>query len=155
MNAIIKSLTLLIFTSLLLTGTALAGDDMKGHDMKGHDTSSSGKFGDLFHESTVNGYMLSYYLMDLRKQKDADQNMDKPHHIMVYIMDKAHKAVTKGKVGFLVKDGRGNSQKAMAMYMSEGFGITADMKEKGTYTIKVKALVGKDKLLDSFEYEMK
>jgi len=160
MNSILKPIIAIIFISLLLTGTALAGDDMKGHDM-----SSSDKVGDLFHESMVDGFMLSYYLMDLRDQKGdtkasghsghAKKDMGKPHHIMVYIMDKNHKPVLKGKVGFMIKDEKGVPQKAMAMYMSQGFGITADMKQKGVYTITAKALVGDVKLMDKFTHEIK
>jgi hypothetical protein len=151
MNRIFKPITALIFFSLILTGTALAGDDMKGHDM-----SSSDKIGTLIHESTVDGFMLSYYLLDLRDQKgNENKEMDKPHHIMVYIMDKKHKPVLKGKVGFMIKDDQGTPQKAMAMYMSKGFGITADMKKKGIYSITAKALLGDVKLMDSFKYETK
>ena len=29
--------------------------------------------------------------------------MDKPHHIIIYIMDKNHKPVIEGKVGFMIK----------------------------------------------------
>ena len=165
MNRILKSIMALIVTSLLLTGSAFAMDSKKGHDMKGHDMSSSDKVGDLFHESMKEGYMLSYYLMDLRDQKGDDKDMshsshgkkemDKPHHIMVYIMDKDHKPVLEGKVGFMIKDNQGNPQKAMAMYMSKGFGITADMKKKGIYSITAKALLGDVKLMDSFTYEVK
>jgi hypothetical protein len=135
-----------------LIGAAFAGDGMKGHDM-----SSSDKIGTLVHESIVDGYMLSYYLMDLRDQKDADKkDMDKPHHIMLYIMDKNHKPVLDGKVGFMIKkDDMAPPQKAMAMYMSKGFGITADMKQKGVYSITAKALLGDIKLMDSFTHEMK
>jgi len=64
-------------------------------------------------ESMQNGYMLSYYLMDLRDQGDdkaadhssgdhashGEKQMDKPHHIMVYIMDQDHEPVTEAKVG--------------------------------------------------------
>jgi hypothetical protein len=160
MNRILKPIITLIFASLLLTSSAFAMEEMKGHDM-----SSSDKIGDLFHESMKDGYMLSYYLMDLREQKSDDKDaahsshgkkdMDKPHHIMVYIMDKNHQPVPKGKVGFIIKNDQGASQKAMAMYMSKGFGITADMKKKGVYSIIVKALVGDAKLMDSFTYEMK
>jgi len=156
MNFNLKPIIVLIFFSMILTGLAFAGDDMKGHDMKGHDMSSSGKIGTLFHESTVDGFMLSYYLMDLRDQKgNENKEMDKPHHIMVYIMDKRHKPVLKGKVGFMIKDGQGTAQKAMGMYMSNGFGITCDMKEKGIYSITAKMLVGDAKLMDSFTHEMK
>jgi hypothetical protein len=155
-----------ILTGLLLsvfcTGFVFAAgsDDMKGHDM-----TTSDKIGDLIHESTVDGYMLSYYLMDLREQKAsdhsgssndmADKEMDKPHHLMVYIMDKNHKPVLKGKVGFMIKDDQGKAQKAMGMFMSKGFGTTADMKKKGIYNITTKAIVGDKKLMDKFNYEMK
>ena len=152
MNRILKPIITIAFTALLLTSVVFASDDMKDHDM-----SSSDKIGDLFHESVVDGYMLSYYLMDLRDQKDADKkDMDKPHHIMVYIMDKDHKPVLEGKVGFMIKkDDMATPQKAMAMYMSKGFGITADMKQKGVYSINAKALLGDAKLMDSFTHEMK
>lgn len=146
-------LTVTIF-ALALAGSAHA---MDGHDM------STDKIGTLFHESMKEGFMLSYYLMDMRDQKDSEtahtahgkKEMDKPHHIMVYIMDKNHKPVVKGKVGFLIKDEAGNAQKHMAMYMSQGFGITADMKKKGRYTITTKALVGDVKLMDSFTHEIR
>jgi hypothetical protein len=157
MNFNLKPIIALIFAALLLTGAAFASDDMKGHDMKGHDMSSSDKVGTLFHESMVDGYMLSYYIMDLRDGKGADKKkLDKPHHIMVYIMDKDHKPVLKGKVGFMIKKGdTAPPQKAMAMYMSKGFGITTDMKQKGVYSITAKALLGDTKLMDSFTHEMK
>jgi hypothetical protein len=142
--------------------TASAMDDS-------HDMDSSDKIGDLFHESMQNGYMLSYYLMDLRNQGDdkaADQSsgdhashgekqMDKPHHIMVYIMDKDHTMVEKAKVGFLIKGGDKETQKIMAMYMSGGFGITADMTAKGVYEIVLKAVIGDVTLMDRFSHEIK
>jgi predicted transcriptional regulator len=157
MNRIFTSFITMVVAALLITGSAFA--------MEGHDKDSSEKIGELFHESMVDGYMLSYYLMDLRDQKGDDKSsdhsshekkdMDKPHHIMVYIMDKDHKPVIEGKVGFMINDANGNPQKAMAMYMSKGFGITADMKKKGVYSITTKALLGSVKLMDKFTYEMK
>lgn len=145
MKKTLISLLPLMLAALIVTGTAFS--------MEGHDMHESEKIGELFHKSTVDGYMLSYYLMDLREQQKKD--MDKPHHIMVYIMDKNHQKVLKGKVGFIIKDSEGNSQKAMAMFMSEGFGITTDMKKKGIYTIITKAVFGDVKLMDKFTYEMK
>lgn len=160
MNTFFKAIIAILIFFAGMSGSALADDSMKGHDM-----SSSEKFGTLFHESMVDGYMLSYYLKDLREQETTDpakgshdmskMEMDKPHHIMVYIMDEAHKPVLKGKVGFLIKKGEENPQKAMGMIMGEGFGATADMKEAGVYTIVTKAVLGDKKLMDSFDYEMK
>jgi hypothetical protein len=163
MNRFITSVLTIFCISLLLTGTVFAGSDMAGHDMSNSDA-KSGKIGELFHESMVDGYMLSYYLMDLREQKTEEakshaahgkKEMDKPHHIMVYIMDKNNEPVLKGKVGFLIKDSDGKKQKAMGMYMSKGFGTTADMKEKGVYAITAKVVVGDVKLMDKFDYEIK
>ena len=132
--------------------------------MEGHDMNSGDRVGDLFHESMQEGYMLSYYLMDLRDTKEdkaanshaghQKQEMDKPHHIMVYIMDKDHNMVEKAKVGFLIKGGDKEPQKIMAMYMSGGFGITADMKAKGVYEIALKAVIGDVTLMDRFIHEM-
>lgn len=163
MKKMMTSLIALMATALIFTGSAFG---MEGHDMK-----SSDRIGDLFHESMVDGYMLSYYLMDLRDQKKDGEDsghsdhsghsghggkeMEKPHHIMVYIMDKNHKPVLKGKVGFLIKGADGNTQKIMGMYMSKGFGITADMKKKGEYAITTKAVLGGVKLMDKFTHEMK
>jgi hypothetical protein len=138
-------------------------------DVEGHNMTASKKIGDLIHESMVDGYMLSYHFMDLRDQKTdgldkaimdrtsamTDKQIDKPHHLMVYIMDENHKPVFKGKVGFLFKDPEGNSQKMMGMYMSGGFGTTADMKKKGVYTITTKAMLGDKKIMDRFDYEIK
>ncbi len=145
MKKTLISLLTLMLAALIVTGTAFS--------MEEHDMDESEKIGELFHKSTVDGYMLSYYLMDLREQQKKD--MDKPHHIMVYIMDKNHQKVLEGNVGFIIKDSEGNSQKAMAMFMSEGFGITTDMKKKGIYTIITKVVFGDVKLMDKFTYEMK
>ncbi|ACN13167.1 conserved hypothetical protein [Desulforapulum autotrophicum HRM2] len=168
MKQILKKIAISVLFSLIITSPALAGSEMTGQKMPdqkmaGNDMSASDRIGNLFHESVVVGYMLSYYLMDLREKKGDGQkgddmekmDMEKPHHIMLYIIDKNHTPVLKGTVGFLIKDAAGTAQKAMAMKMGMGFGITADMKQKGVYTISAKALVNGTKLMDSFEYEIK
>ena len=120
MNRFMTAILTIFCVSLLVTvtGTGFAGSDMAGHDM-----SKSDKVGELFHESMVEGYMLSYYLMDLREQKTekaeshgthGKKEMNKPHHIMVYIMDKDHTSVHKGKVGFLITNKEGKSKKSWA-----------------------------------------
>ncbi|MFU8768565.1 MAG: hypothetical protein ACNA7H_02420 [Desulfotignum sp.] len=159
-----KNLTQILFT-LVTLAAALAFFTGPAGAMEGHDMKSSERIGDLFHESMQDGYMLSYYLMDLRDTKEdkaADshagherQEMDKPHHIMVYIMDKDHAMVEKAKVGFLIQGGDKDTQKIMAMYMSQGFGITADMKARGVYEITVKVVIGDVTLMDRFSHEMK
>jgi hypothetical protein len=161
MNRFITAILTIVCVSF--TAAGFAGSDMTGHEMAPSD-SKSDKVGDLVHESMVEGYMLAYYLMDLREQTTGDaashaahgkKEMDKPHHIMVYIMDKNHKPVHKGKVGFLITNKEGKKQKAMGMYMSDGFGTTVDMKKKGVYAIATKVVMGEVKLMDKFEYEIK
>lgn len=150
MKKMIKLIMSVLVLCVFFTGMAFASDAMEGHDM-----GKSEKLGDLIHESVVDGYMLSYYFMDLRDKSKDMKDMEKPHHIMMYVMDKDHKPVLKGKVGFMIKDAKGNSQKVMGMFMSSGFGVTANMKEKGVYTITAKAVLGEKKIMDSFKYEMK
>jgi len=169
MNEMMKK-TMKLLASILLLSVFCAGSVFAaGSDMKGHNMGKSEKIGALIHESIVDEYMLSYYFMDLRDKKtddkdkaamDASHNMtgkemDKPHHLMVYIMDKNHTPVLKGKVGFMIKNAEGTAQKEMGMFMSEGFGTTADMKKKGVYSITIKIVLGDKKLMDKFDYEIK
>jgi hypothetical protein len=157
------SLTIICIAALVFFSTTVSAME------ENHDMHSSDRIGELFHESMQKGYMLSYYLMDLRDQGDdkaadhssgdhathGEKTMDKPHHIMVYIMGPDHQMVEKAKVGFLIKGGDKGTQKIMGMYMSQGFGITADMKAKGVYEIVVKAVIGDVTLMDRFSHEMK
>lgn len=167
-----NTLISLILGFFLTAGVATAMENMDhskmdhskmDHSKMDHSAMDKGKmdhsdrFGTLFHESKVEGFTFAYYLMDMRKMKghSMDNMADKPHHIMVYITDPAGVVVDKARVGFLIKDAAGMAQKNMAMYMSNGFGIMADMKAKGSYTITAKAVVGDKKLLDRFTFEVK
>lgn len=157
-----------LFILVFLAGSAVAIGNKPEHDMDDHEKASISRIGDLIHESVVDGYMLAYHILDLRDQKAdgmdkasmdrtfamTNQNMDSPHHLMLYIMDKDHKLILKGEVGFLIRDPEGNSQKIMGNYMDRGFGATADMRSKGIYTIEAKIIIGGTELLDKFEYEM-
>ena len=169
MEKILKHFFSAFFIVVFLAGPAAAFGNKPEHDMDEHDKASIARIGDLIHESVVDGYMLAYHILDLRDQKTdgmdkasmdrtfamTDKNIDSPHHLMLYIVDKNHTLILKGVVGFLIKDPRGNFQKIMGIYMDRGFGATADMKTKGIYTIEAKAIIGDKELLDKFEYEMK
>lgn len=187
MSKMSKIMTGILLSVFCFGITIASAGNMKKHNMQ--NMNHPGGFGDLIHQSTVEGYILSYYHMDLRHQNHGVQGMntgsmknmkagtagnmksrtmptmntgtmennmlDKPDHIMVYIMDKNHNPVLKGRVGFMIKDAGGHSQKAMAMFMSRGFGTTFNMKKKGVYTIVSKAIVDNKKLMDRFQYEIK
>ncbi|MCF8114409.1 MAG: hypothetical protein K9K21_11225 [Desulfotignum sp.] len=168
METTLKHFITALFILVFLAGSAVALGNKPEHDMDDHEKASIARIGDLIHESVVDGYMLAYHILDLRDQKTdgmdkasmdrtyamTNENIDKPHHLMLYIMDKNHKLILKGEVGFLIKDPEGNSQKIKGIYMDRGFGATADMKNKGLYTIKTKAIIKGKELLDKFEYEM-
>lgn len=102
--------------------------------------------GKKIHESMVQGYHFAYHLLD--------QNKDATRHLMVYIMGPEDKKIEDAKVGFLVEGPDGSKQKLMAEGMKGAFGVNALFETKGMYIIKIKALTGDKKLLDSFHYKI-
>jgi len=73
----------------------------------------------------------------------------------VYLKDADGKYVQGAKVGFWLTGPDGKDQKTMAMSMGEGFGADIDLKAKGAYKIKTKAVVGDKTLVDEFTYNVK
>lgn len=153
-----------ISTLSLAESTHGSSHDMDTHKI--HDMSTSGTMahdmatGHKMHVSMVGKYHFDYELTDIREKLKGMKNMPetKPtHHMMVSI--KSHGDHThifeNGKVGFFIQNPDGTIQKIMAMGMGSGFGGDVNFKEKGVYTIKVKAVAGEEKLMDAFEYEVK
>ena len=111
--------------------------------------------GQLIRETMVEGYGLTYRLIDMQaRMKDmADMpEMEATHHLMLFVHHPEEKSIEQPNVGFLVEGPNGKTQKVMAMAMSGGFGADLDLSEKGDYTIKSKAVFGEIKLIDGFEY---
>ncbi len=83
--------------------------------------------------------------------------MKATHHLMLFIKSHDdHEAIAEGgTVGYLVKNPDGTTQKKMTMAMGGGFGADLDFGAKGVYTIKIKALAEGNKLVDTFNYEVK
>ena len=111
--------------------------------------------GQLIRETSVEGYGLTYRLIDMQaRMKDMVDmpEMEAAHHLMLYIHSPADKQIEEAKVGFLVEGPDGKTQKVMAMSMSGGFGADLDLSGKGDYTIKSKAVFGDVKLIDGFTY---
>jgi hypothetical protein len=133
-----------------------------GHSEEGHVMDHSSHAGDLIHETTVDGYKLAYHLIDVREKMEKMKDMKgmkgmKPmtHHMMVYIKDPQGNTVSDGMVGYLIENPDDTKQKVMCMAMSGGYGGDVNFDEPGTYTVKAKAIAGGNKLIDSFEYEVK
>ncbi len=102
------------------------------------------------HQSHIEGYHLSYELIDMR-EKVKNLDLTVTHHLML-IIAKDGNAVEPQKVGFLITAQDGKKQKAMAMAMGGGAGADIDLSQKGEYAIKVKAVVDGQNLLDSLTY---
>lgn len=106
--------------------------------------------------SQVDGYQLEYQFIDMKeKLKGMEQHMQgmtATHHLMVFIKNAQGETVAADKVGFLVAGPDGKDQKVMAMGMSGGYGADITLSVPGEYTIKTKAVMGDQKLVDSFTY---
>lgn len=130
-----------------------------GNSDAGHVMDHSSHAGDLVHETTIDGYKLAYHLIDVREKMAKMKGMKgmKPmtHHLMVYIQDAHGKTVTDGMVGYLIENPDDAKQKVMCMAMSGGYGGDVNFDKPGTYTVKVKAMAEGNKLIDSFDYELK
>jgi hypothetical protein len=110
-------------------------------------------------ESDVDGYRLEYKLIDMKAKMDHaghghEMEMSASHHLMLYIKNGKGEAIEADKVGFLVSGPDGEDQKAMAMGMGGGYGADLNLTKKGEYTVKSKAVIGEQKLIDSFIHKI-
>ena len=133
---------------------------MKGAEMKEHGQHSA-EWGPSIHESSVDGYTITYHLMDNRAamakmgdMKGHDMSQMKSHHLMIFIAEPEGTRVEDAKVGYKV-EGPSGEQKTMAMAMKGGFGADVELGSKGRYEIKTKAVVGEKAVLDEFKYEVR
>lgn len=169
-----KELFLTLALTLALAQPVFAADS-HGHDSHGHGSHGGGsqemaghEMGSKevkIHESKVNGYQFTYQLIDnlaqlaaakkAGKAQEVDMSKVKSNHLMLYIKTGEGKMVGEGKVGFLVKGPDGKDQTIMTMLMDSGFGADIEMKTPGNYTIKSKAAVAGQNLLDEFVYNKK
>ena len=147
---------------------------MQGMDKKGTAEGMGAKgsmdittLGKEIHQSSVDGYRLTYRLLDMNELMKGAEGMKgmamqgqsadqmKSHHLMVIITGPDGKIIEDGKVGYMVTGPGGSDQKVMATGMKGGFGADVDFKGKNTYKVKTKAVVGKKTLVDDFSYAAK
>jgi hypothetical protein len=130
----------------------------------GSGTDHSEHVGINIHESTIEGYRFAYHLIDIRKNPEeamkdmkdmkGSKEADMTHHLMVYVMGPDNHAAEAAKLGYLVEGPDGGKQKLMTMGMQGAYGANVNFKNKGSYTIKTKFIVGDKKLFDKFSYEV-
>ena len=134
----------LILTLITIPITAFAMDMHHGHSGKN------------IHTSSKEGYNFAYQLIDMTEnmkkmeKMPGMEHMSATHHLMANVKDKA--IPDNSKVGFIITDPDGKKEKVMAMKMGAGFGADVTMMKKGEYKIKVKYVLGEDKVMDEFTY---
>ncbi len=116
------------------------------------------------YEANIDGYHFVYKLIDMKakmknmKDMGIHHDMEKmtaTHHLMLFIKNAKGDAVEADKVGYLITGPDGKDQKAMAMGMSGGYGADVTLSQPGDYTVKTKAIIGGQNLMDSFTYTLK
>jgi hypothetical protein len=159
-----RMMPLIVFTVFLFANSVYAMEEHHhGHGHGAQKMDHSTHDGDNIHNTKKEGYTLAYHLIDMQAQMDAMKehshahgagSMDMTHHLMLYLSDAHGNPVNEAKVGYLVVNPDGTKQKLMCMYMKGGFGSDVSLKQKGTYTIKTKALSGDTKIMDQFKYKV-
>ena len=152
-----NSILYIFLASLLfLFSSAFAQEEMQSRDMKMQHSEHAGK---LIRETDIDGYRLTYHLMELQSQMKnmvgMQHDMDPKagaHHLMVYVKDAQGKTIDSAQTGYLVVGPDGAEQKVMAMGMSGAYGADVNLSKPGQYTIKCKTVIGDKKLLDEFTY---
>jgi|GEM_PF-610139 len=188
MNALHK-MTVIILSCLILTwgaALAVAQTDHSGHGhgapattqapetgMEGHEGHDHGgaatqaqPAGERIAENKVQGYTLTYYLLDKAQREEMMKGMegmemhgmsDSPditHHLMVYIKGPDGKPVS-GKVGFIVTGPDGKETKTLTMGMHGGYGADIVLTPPWAYKIRTKAVIDGQTINDEFGYTAK
>ena len=162
MKKLSQMMTMILFAAFILTNHVYAMDKHEhGHGKEGSDHSAH--TGENIHNSMKEGYALAYHLIDMKAQMAAMEEhaqahgahkMEMTHHLMVYLTDSDGNPLKDAKVGYLVVNPDGTNQKLMCMHMKGGFGADINLTQKGTYTIKTKAVSGDTKIMDQFSYKV-
>lgn len=149
------SLFTILFASLVFAAVTLAAD---GH--AGHGSHSSDPDEKEVRQAMVDGHHLTYRLIDMHakmaglKSGKYDLSKVKSHHLMLLVHAPDGKLLSDARVGYLVTGPDGSSQQVMAMAMSGGYGGDIDLQQKGTYTVKAKAIAGEKTLRDQFTLDI-
>ncbi len=143
----------LLIAALAFTLPAMAAESAPHQSHKGMQMDHAAMKGKLIRETRINGYTLSYHLIDMKALMPDNANMAGTCHLMLTIRDPKGGVVEKTLVGYLIKGPDGKAQKMMAMSMGKGYGANIQMKTPGTYKITAKALIEGKPMIDRFTYE--
>jgi hypothetical protein len=144
---------------------ARAAEEHGGH--AGHAMSQPAgaeKPGLFIRHAMVDGYMFMYYLLSWEERDKIMKGMTGPgmdttgkatNDLMLYITGPDGKDVVDAKVGYHVVGPDKAEQKTLTMAMWGAYGADLNLRGKGDYTVKTKAVVGKKTLVEDFTYTVK
>lgn len=166
-KCVVTTLCALVAPLLLAQAGVARAEEKKGAGHEGHSMampSGAEKPGEFLRHSMPQGYMFMYYLLNWEERNKIMKGMTGPgmdttgkatHDLMLYITDPAGKAIDGAKVGYLVTGPDKSEQKTLTMAMWSAYGADLNLKAKGEYAIKTKAVVGDKTLVDDFTYTVK
>ncbi|MFA5902361.1 MAG: hypothetical protein WC836_00385 [Desulfobacula sp.] len=122
--------------------------------------------GTLITEKTLEGFALRYSLLNLEERKAVVKGMegmkmpgmsdspDVTNHLALYIKGTGGKPVS-GKIGFEITNPDSTIFKTLTMGIPGGYGADVIFKAKGTYKIRMKAVIDGKTINDEISYEVK
>ena len=122
--------------------------------------------GVLITEKTLEGYALRYSLLNLEERKAVAKGMegmkmhgmsdspDVTNHLALYIKGAGGKPVS-GKIGFEITNPDATIFKTLTMGLPGGYGADVIFKAKGSYKIRMKAVIDGKTINDEITYEVK
>jgi hypothetical protein len=106
--------------------------------------------GNQIRRSSVEGYQLSYHLLEVQPHTQ-DIKPGTTHHLMVFILAPSGQMVSTAKVQVEVEGKDGQKQTAVARDMTGGYGADLVLPDAGTFEVSVEIRVRGMRLKDSFE----
>jgi len=124
-------------------------------------------YGTMIHQAKVEGYSLHYHLLSWKERNLLMKGMEgmampgvdltgkATHHLLLYLQGADGKTVPSAKVGFKINAPDGSVQTTLTMEMQGGYGADVVMPAKGTYTVKMKAVLGEKTVVEEFVFALK
>jgi hypothetical protein len=124
-------------------------------------------YGTMIREAKVEGYSLHYHLLNWKERNILMKGMEgmampgvdltgkATHHLLLYPQGTEGKGIPSAKVGFKITAPDGSVQTTLTMEMQGGYGADVVMPAKGTYIVKMRAVVGEKTIVDEFTFTLK
>lgn len=124
-------------------------------------------YGAMIRQTKAEGFSLHYHLLSWKERNILMKGMEGmampgvdlsgkvTHHFLLYLQGADGKSIPSAKVGFRITAPDGSVQTTLAMEMQGGYGADVALAAKGTYQIKMKAVLLNKTVADEFTFELK